>query len=184
MIAIMIDIAEDRTSVRFDKTAGKHWSLVQTRPRNEKYSARNCSVQGILTYLPLITKVEIHHRSRREFYLPMFPGYFFACPSHEEETLIRRDKCVWNLKVLSDPEEDDLLKDLKLVRESELLSRDHKLIVNPGLYEGQTVRLKRGPFKNSEVIVVHREDVSKIIVNLTFLGRNITVSCDADDLEY
>lgn len=123
-------------------------------------------------------------RSKREFHLPMFPGYYFACPSYEEETLIRRDKCVWNLKVLSEPEEESLLKDLKIVRECELLSQDHKLIVNPGLYEGQVVRLKRGPFKDQEVMVVRREDASRIVVNLNFLGRNITIPCNADDLDF
>ena len=168
----------------FVRVAGKHWSLVQTRPRNEKFSARNCSAQGILVYLPLIVKVEIHNRSKRELQLPMFPGYYFACPSYEEETLIRRDKCVWNLKVLSEPEEEELLKDLRIVRESELLARNHKLVVNPGICAGQTMKLKRGPFQNEEVIVERRDGISKVIVNLKILGRNITLTCEADDLEY
>lgn len=171
-------------SEKFVRIPGKHWSLVQTRPRNEKFSAGNCAAQGILVYLPLITKIQTHNRSRRESFLPMFPGYFFACPSYEEETLIRRDKCVCSLKVLSEPEEDDLLRDLKIVRESELLSREHKLVVNPGVCEGSTVRLKKGPFKSCEVIVARREGVSKVIVNLEFLGRNITLACEADELEY
>ena len=166
------------------KWEGKHWSLVQTRPRNEKFAAKNCSAQGILVYLPLITKVRIHNRSRRTHFLPMFSGYFFACPSYEEEALIKRDKCVWNLKILNEAEEDELLKDLRIVRESELLAKDHKLLVNPGICEGQMMRLKKGPFQSQEVLVVRREGVSKVIVNLNFLGRNITVSCEADDLEY
>ena len=179
-----MDFASYDFSEQFVRIPGKRWSLVQTRPRNEKFAAGNCTAQGILVYLPLITKIQIHNRSRRELFLPMFPGYFFACPSYEEETLIRRDKCVCNLKVLSESEEDDLLRDLKIVRESELLSREHKLIVNPGLCEGTAVRLKKGPFKSYEVIVARREGVSRVIVNLEFLGRNIAISCEADDLEY
>lgn len=181
---LKMDTEKDDISECFVRIPGKHWSLVQTRPRNEKFSSGNCAAQGILVYLPLITKVQNHNRNRRELYLPMFPGYYFACPNYEEETLIRRDKCVCNLKVLSEPEEDELLRDLMIVRESELLSREHKLIVNPGLCEGTTVRLKKGPFKSYEVIVVRREGVSKVIVNLDFLGRNITLACEADELEY
>ena len=179
-----MDTASEDISGRFVRLPGRHWSLVQTRPRTEKFAANSCKAQGIPVYLPLITKIQIHNRSRRELYLPMFPGYFFACPSYEEETLIRRDKCVCSLKVLCEPEEEELLRDLKIVRESELLSREHKLIVNPGLCEGTTVRLKKGPFKSQEVIVARREGVSKVIVNLEFLGRNITIACEADDLEY
>lgn len=166
------------------KWEGKHWSLVQTRPRNEKFSAKNCAAHGIMVYLPLITKVQIHKRSKRKFFLPMFSGYFFACPDYDEETLIRRDKCVWNLKVLNEAEEDELLKDLRIVRESELLAKDHLLVVNPGICEGQTMRLKKGPFQSQEVLVVRREGVSRVIVNLKFLGRNIAVTCEANDLEY
>ena len=180
----MNEVGSDSVFKSLVKWEGKHWSLVQTRPRNEKFSAANCAAQGILVYLPLVTKVKVHNRSERKFFLPMFPGYFFACPSYDEETLIRREKCVWNLKVLNESEEDELLKDLRIVRESELLAQYHKLIVNPGICEGQTVRLKRGPFQNEAVLVVRREGVSKVIVNLTFLGRNITVTCEADDLEY
>jgi len=180
----MKEAVSDSILASLVKWEGKHWSLVQTRPRNEKFSAGNCSAQGILVYLPLITKVQVHKRSERKFFLPMFAGYFFACPSYDEETLIRRDKCVWNLKVLNEAQEDELLKDLRIVRESELLARDHKLVVNPGICEGLTMRLKRGPFQSQEVLVVRREGVSKVIVNLNFLGRSITVACEAGDLEY
>ena len=184
MLFVMDEAVSDGVLEKLVKWKGKHWSLVQTRPRNEKFSAKNCSAQGILVYLPLITKVSIHNRSKRVHLLPMFSGYFFACPSYEEEALIRRDKCVWNLKVLNEAEEVELLTDLRIVRESELLAENHELMVNPGICEGQTMRLKKGPFQSQEVLVVRREGVSKVIVNLNFLGRNITVSCEADDLEY
>ena len=134
--------------------------------------------------MPLITKVEVHNRSERKILLPMFSGYYFACPDYEQETVIRRDKCVWNLQVLNEAQEEELLHDLRIVRESELLSEDHTMMVNPGICEGQTVKLKKGPFDGQEVLVIRREGISKVIVNLNFLGRNITVSCEACDLEY
>jgi transcription antitermination factor NusG len=166
------------------KHPGKHWSLVQTRPRNEKYAAQCCREQGIIVYLPLITKVEKHNRSVREFQLPMFPGYFFACPGFEEESLIRRDKCVYNLKVLSDCEEDRLLRDLLIVRESEILSVNHKLVVNPKLSAGDVVQFKKGPFRNYDVRVVKRADETRVVVDLEFLGRSLMLTCNADELIY
>ncbi len=174
----------DEVMAMFIPFPGKHWSLVQTRPRNEKYARQNIAGQGIITYLPLITRVEIHNRSSRKRVLPMFPGYLFACPSLEEETLIRRDKCVWNVRILNASEEEELLRDLQVVRKCELLSLNRKLVVNPQLQVGDTVRLKNGPFKNHEVIVARRENETKIIVNLNFLGRNVEIACNADDLVY
>ncbi len=174
----------DKVSLDFVKIPGKRWSLVQTRPRNEKYSAANLSRFGIITYVPLLTKIEVHNRSKRRLQLPMFPGYFFACPDLEEETQIRRDKCVWNLKVLNGAEEDLLLKDLKIVRQAELLSQERKLFINPGIKVGDTVTLKKGPFKNHDVIVAEREKETTLIVNLDFLGRNISVRCGADEVTF
>lgn len=166
----------------FEKLEGKHWSLVQTLPRNEKYAAAHCEMNGIVVYLPLITKLEIHNRSKRVLYLPMFPGYIFACPSKEEETDIRRNKSVWNLKVLSEVDEDGLLRDLEIVRQSEILSQKQQLVVNPGLQIGETYLIKKGPFKGQEVILARRKDAVNVVVNLYFLGRNIEFLCGADEL--
>jgi len=166
----------------FEKMEGKHWSLVQTRPKKEKITAAYCEGQGLIVYLPLVTKLEIHNRSKRVLHLPMFPGYLFACPNYEEESVIRREKGVWNLKVLSGLEEDELLRDLEIVRKSEILSQKQQLVVNPGLEIGETYKLKKGPFKDKDVVLVHRKDSVNVVVNLSFLGRNIEFLCGADEL--
>ena len=175
---------DDEVVQRLVKFPDKRWCLIQARPRKEKSSAQNCIGQGIITYIPLITKVEIHNRGKRELHLPMFPGYFFACLSLEEQTAVRRNGGVWGLRILSDYDEDALLRDLLKVRESELLSKQHKLIVNPGLRVGDVVRIKQGPFKNQEVIVVRRKDAAQVIVNLDFLGQNLELLLSADKLVY
>jgi len=166
----------------FEKIEGKHWSLVQTRPRNEKSAAAHLEMNGVVVYLPLITKLEIHNRSKRILHLPMFPGYVFACPNLEEETIIRRDQCVWQLKVLSEADEEGLLRDLEIVRQSEILSGQQNLVVNPGLRIGETYTVKQGPFKGQEVILVRRKDDVTVVVNLFFLGRNLEFMCGADEL--
>ena len=71
---------------------GRRWCLIQTRPRNEKWVCANLAAAGVKIYLPLLTKVETHHRSRRETKLPMFPGYLFGCADPEEEELIRGNR--------------------------------------------------------------------------------------------
>lgn len=112
----------------------------------------------------------------------MFPGYLFACASYDENLLIRKDRGIWNVKALSDVEEEGLLHDLKIVRESEILSQNHELVVNSGLKVGDTVHFKKGPFKGQDVIVVRRENALEVTVNLEFLGTNISVRCSAEEL--
>lgn len=168
----------------FVRMPERRWSFLQTRPRHEKQALKDLTAQGVIAYLPLMTKVEIHNRGKRERYLPMFQGYLFACPLQEEESVIRYNKYIWNFRKLSEGDEESLLKDLKIVRECELLSAEHKLIVNPQLKVGDTVFMKAGPFKNLEVIVLRRKNESSVIVNLMFFGRSIEILCNADDLTY
>ncbi len=180
-------IADEYTediSVFFRHNPERRWCLVQTRPRNEKCAERHLAGAGIIVYLPLITKIEIHNRARRETRLPMFPGYVFACSNLEEETRIRRSKVVWNLKKLSELEEESLIRDLKIVRMCEMQSTEHKLVVNPGLHEGDTVQVKSGAFKGQDAIVVRRVDELSVIINLYFFGRHVDMKWDADDLAY
>lgn len=174
----------DDISTFFRHIPEKRWSLVQTRPRNEKWAQQHLAIEGIIVYLPLIKKVEMHHRSRRETSLPMFPGYLFACPNLEEESRIRRNKAVWNLKPLSLPEEESLIQDLKVIRLCELQSAEHTLVINPGLHEGDTVQVKSGAFRGQNAIVVRRLDALSVIINLLFFNRNIEMRWDAGDLEY
>ena len=169
---------------RFKSFPDKRWCLVQTRPRNEKHAHQFLSASGILVYLPLITKVEIHNRSKRITLLPMFPGYVFACPNLEEETIIRRNKAVWNLKKLTVWEEETLLRDLQVVRRCEKQSAECKLVVNPELHPGDTVRIKSGTLKGQDAIVVRRENELTVIINLLFFNRHIQMHWHADDLTY
>lgn len=162
----------------------RRWSFFQTRPRHEKQAASDLAAAGLIVYLPLITKVEIHNRGKRERQLPMFQGYGFACPTIKEEEIIRRNKYVWHLKTLSHLEEESLLSDLRIVHQCEILSARHELIVNPQLKIGDKVFLKKGPFKMQEVIVVKRQNAANVIVNLDFLGQSIEIVCNADDLVY
>ena len=168
----------------FVRMPERRWRFLQTRPRHEKQALSDLTAQGLIVYLPLITKVEIHNRGKRERQLPMFQGYLFACPSLVEEPVIRHNKYVWNFRKLSEGDEESLIKDLKIVRECELLSAKHKLIVNPQLKVGDTVVMKTGPFKGLEVIVLRRKNESTVIVNLMFFGRSIEIQCNADDLTY
>lgn len=178
------DIAGDEILESFQKSPGRRWSLVLSRPRNEKWAEKTLAAAGIRVYLPLLTKVEMHNRSRRETRLPMFPGYLFACADRDEEAAIRINKCVWRLQALSEGEEAALIRDLRIVRMCELQSADHELAVNPGLQAGDTVRIKSGAFRGYEAIVVRRVDALSVIINLEFLGRNIDMRWEAGDLEF
>ena len=162
---------------------GKSWCLAMIRPRNEKFACVQLGNSGIIGYLPLLTRVTVHNRSKRETRLPMFPGYLFLCADQEEQTVIRCNQAVRQLRVLDEYEEESLLSDLRQVRRSELESASRELVVNPGLQTGDEVCVKTGAFRGERAIVVKREDALRVVINLNFLGRHIEMLWDAGDLE-
>lgn len=162
----------------------RRWCLVQTRPRNEKWTFRALVAEQKIVYLPLLTKVEMHNRSRRETLLPMFPGYLFACLDRDEKTAVGANRCVWRVQMLSETDEQSLIRDLKIVRKCELQSADHELVINPGLQAGDMVRIRSGAFRGQDAIVIRRVDALSVIINLDFLGRSIDMRWNAGDLVY
>ena len=162
---------------------GKNWCLAMIRPRNEKFACTQLGNAGVIGYLPLLTRVTVHNRSKRETRLPMFPGYLFLCADQEEQTIIRRNQAVRQLRVLDEYEEESLLADLRQVRRCELESAKCELVVNPGLQAGDMVQVKSGAFRGEHAIVVKREDALRVVINLNFLGRHIEMLWNADDLE-
>ena len=177
------EIVGDEILESLRKVSGKRWCLLLSRPRNEKWAAKTLEASGIRVYLPLLTKVEMHHRGRRETRLPMFPGYLFACAGRDEENVIRTNKCVRHVQTLSETDEDSLIRDLRIVRLCELQSARHELVVNPELRQGDAVRIKSGAFRGHDAIVVRRVDALSVIINLDFLGRSMDMRWEAGDLE-
>ena len=176
-------IVSDEILESFRKVSGKRWCLVLSRPRNEKWAAKTLEASGVRVYLPLLTKVEIHNRGRREARLPMFPGYLFACAGSAEESVIRANKCVWQVRTLSETDEEMLIRDLRIVRLCELQSARHELVVNPELRQGDTVRIRSGAFRGHDAVVVRRVDALSVVINLEFLGRSMDMRWEAGDLE-
>lgn len=180
----MINLMErDKTDPPFVKLDNHRWALVTTRPRNEKKACAQLLGEGIKCYLPLLTKTVVHNRSKRVTKSPMFPGYVFACPDIEQETLIRRNSLVCSLKVLQEAEESAFIHDLNVVYRCEQQSANQELVVNPGLYPGQTVTIRSGPFQGNEVVILKRTDDINVIVNLYFFEQNIELKLSAHELE-
>ena len=69
------------------------------------------------------------------------------------------------------------------MRRCELESARRELVVNPGLQVGDVVQVKSGAFRGERAVVIRREDALRIVINLNFLGRNIEMLWNADDLE-
>lgn len=162
---------------------GRSWGFAYVKSRTEKKFRTKLSAMGISCYLPLLHKMRVHHREKILSEIPMFSGYVFLCPDPVVITEIRRQTEVVGLNVLEGTVETEFIRELNLVRKLELLASTRKVVINPGLYPGQTVRVTSGPFRDTEVIVLRRVNEIYMIVNLRLLGRSCECKIAANELK-
>ncbi len=161
----------------------KIWVPIRTKSRREKKLAEYCHAQAMRYYLPLLKKIHKYGKRRREFFLPMFPGYIFCCLSDEDfAQLVLSHSVLFKVKV-NEIEEPLLLEELRGIRVFEQLAQEQKIEVKPELVEGTPVEISTGPFRGLSGIVQKRKKRALISVNVEILGHSVSVEVDADELE-
>ena len=165
-----------------DPESHPQWFAVYTTSRHEKKVAQHLTQRGIEFYLPLYkSKRKWSDGSRVTLDLPLLPGYLFV---H-----IRRSERVRVLDVpgalavvggngrepvpLPDEAIDALRSGLHL-RHAE----PHALLA-----VGQRARICSGALAGMEGIVVRKKNGLRVVLNLGYIQRSVSVEVAAEDLE-
>lgn len=157
---------------------GKQWYALQIRQRFEKVVATHLQHKGYEEYLPM-------YRSRRrwsdrvkEIELPLFPGYIFC-------RFDVRDR----LPILIIPGVMSVVSfggAALSVDEQEISTVQH--IVNSGMpygphpfmSTGTPIRVRYGPLRGLEGLILEVRNSYQLIVSVTLLSRSVSVAIDRD----
>jgi transcription antitermination factor NusG len=162
--------------------SGANWYALYTAPRHEKRVADQISRQGIACFLPLYRSVRRWKDRRKELALVLFPGYVFVRMSLQHR-----------LRVLQLPGAVRLVtfngKPASLP-EAEIESLRHHLSCfgnvepHPYLSVGRRVRVRSGPLKGLEGIILRTKDRCRIVLSIHLIMRSVAVEVDGSDLEF
>ena len=164
-----------------DPARDERWAVLYTYSRREKLVARACEYLGVRHYLPLYE----HHTGtmrRRSYFLPLFPGYLFACLDHESRTDVLQSGAVFRL--IWPGRQDVLLSELRQIRTALEASVD--LVVGPVVEKGALVRVVNGPLTGVEGLVKSRRRRGRrerLLLNVSILGRSVSTEIDLRDVE-
>ncbi|MFQ5713972.1 MAG: UpxY family transcription antiterminator [Candidatus Scalinduaceae bacterium] len=160
------------------------WYAVHTRSRHEKQVDSLLSDKGVETFLPLINTLS-RRRDRKKFVdIPLFPGYIFVHMDEDEEHIsnIRYTRGVARILGTDTdrptPIPDKQILDIKTIIESKV-----KLDPFPYLKKGTRVRVKSGPLKGVEGILVERKGSYKIVIRIDLLQRGAAAEVYIADIE-
>ena len=157
-----------------------HWIAFYTLARREKDLMRKLEAAHVPFYAPLIPR-RLHTAGGRvrHSYVPLFPGYVFA-PVDDEQ---RRDALATNTvaRWLPIPDEELLVCDLRAIKR--LIDSEHPLTPEARIEPGQFVRVKSGPLRGVEGIVLKRRGEQRLMVAVRFLNQGASIELEDVDVE-
>jgi transcriptional antiterminator RfaH len=157
-------------------TATHQWAVLHVRPRCEKKIADYCASRNISFYLPLLHKSHRYGGRTRSFDSPLFSGYVFALVDPMEKSHLRQHQRVAN--ILDVHNQKTLLHQLEQIK----CALDNQAAVElfPHLAAGMKVTVQAGPLKGVEGYIERLKNKTKIILNVDFIQKAISVEVNAE----
>ena len=149
------------------KETARKWYVVNTKPRKEEFVRRQLELKNIRAFCPLISDYRCTNTGMTPVLKPLFPGYLFVSIALD----IDYYKVRWLpgvKKLMGSGEQpvplDDGVVDFLMERADE-----NSVIKRKTFRKGDTVRVRRGPFKG--LVGIIEKDTSphervKVLLNL------------------
>lgn len=156
-----------------------NWWVARTMSRNEKILAQMLCQREIPYFLPLLEKVSKRRGRRIKSLLPLFSGYLFFCGDQETRLQVLTTNRV--AQVIEVIDQDKLIGDLSQIHRA--LNAGLPIDPHPGLTPGKRCRVVTGLLEGAEGVLLRRNNISRILLQVDILGQAAAVEIDADFLE-
>jgi transcription antitermination factor NusG len=155
------------------------WRVIQTRPRQEKALSRTLAAARI-EHDPLLVRRQARHGGRRRWVeTPLFPSYLVIRGPREHAFFAMETKRA--ARIIDVDDQRRFEAELEQIRTA--LSTGAEMDPFPHLARGVRARVSRGPLKGVEGIVEDRPSVDRLILEITALGRAVSLEIDPGLLE-
>lgn len=162
------------------QSTSEPWWVMYTLSRQEKKLMRQLERLEIPFYGPTIARRYRAANGRlRTSIEPLFSNYVFVCG---EERARYGAVCTGSVsRWMPVPNPLDLVADLRQIRE--LIATEAPLAPEQRIEAGNRVRVKTGPFKGFEGIVIRRENQIRLLVSVRYMGQGASVALDDCQLD-
>ena len=162
--------------------SGTNWYALYTAPRHEKRVADQIGRQGIACFLPLYRSVRRWKDRRKELALVLFPGYVFVRMSLEHR--LRVLQLPGAVRLVTFNGQPASLPEAEIESLQHHLSCSGNVEPHPYLSVGRRVRVRSGPLKGLEGIILRTKDRCRIVLSIHLIMRSVAVEVDDSDLEF
>jgi transcription antitermination factor NusG len=159
-----------------------HWYSVYTRPRHEKHVLQELSDKHIEAFLPTY-KVRRRWSDRYKIVEePLFKGYLFVNVEYDRRyrDTLRPYGAVAFVSFNGEPV---IVPEVEIEAIRRLVTCELPYSPHPYLKVGRKVRVKFGPLKGCEGILVRKKNLARLVVSVNLLQQSVSAEIDADCVE-
>jgi transcription antitermination factor NusG len=161
----------------------KCWYAIHTQSRHEKVVRDELTSKGIETYLPVFHSWHEWKDRRKRVELPVFSGYVFARFCDSPEIRLRVLRTTGAARILGNGDGIEPVPDSELETVRRMLVGSETCVLHPFLREGAWVRVRRGPLKGIEGLLVEFKSRGRLVVSVNLLAQSVAMEAEHGDIE-
>ena len=159
------------------------WYAVYTRSHFEKRVAAELAAKHIENYLPVVEEWHQWKDRRKMVDVPVFPGYVFARFRDSTAARLQVLKAAGTVRILGQAERIEPIPEVEIESIRRLLKANVPCFAHPFLREGAWVRVKRGPLKDVEGLLVRVKSKTRLVLSISLLSQAVATEIDIADVE-
>lgn len=159
------------------------WYAVHVRSNFEKRVAQELGAKGVESYLPAFRELHNWKDRKKMIEVPLFPGYVFTrfTDTYQSRVSVLRTSGV--VRILGVNESIEAIPVSEIESVQRLITAEVPLMTHPLLREGASVRIRRGPLKDVEGLLVRVKGESRLVLSVQLLSRSVSTEVDVSDVE-
>jgi len=162
---------------------GRSWYAVHTRSNFERRVALELEQKGIETFLPVFHEIHRWKDRKKAVEIPYFSCYVFARIEDVAEKRLDILRTAGALRILGAGCEIEPIPEFEIDRLERLVQSNLSAFAHPFLKEGSHVRVKAGPLRGIEGLLVEVKNQNRLILSLNLLARSVATEIDLCDVE-
>jgi transcription antitermination factor NusG len=157
------------------------WYVVYTSANHEKRVQMQLQERNVESLLPLYEERRRWKDRTKRLQLPVFPGYVFVRLALRDRLQVLRIPGVARLVGFNGDPVPLSESDIAALRTA--LDRQSILQPHPYLTVGRRVRIKGGPLKGMEGILIRKKNIFRLVVSIPLISRSASVEIDTAYVE-
>lgn len=166
--------------LQFEAQLG-HWIAAYTRSRHEAVVASQFQQKGLDALLPTYRRLSRWSDRIRRTNAPLFPGYVFVRVTEGQHHRVLQTGGVVSIVCRSGkpvPLSDGDVEKLRVCTENPAFVEPH-----PFLRVGQRVRVKHGPFRGWEGVLVEKKNSTRLVLTVDQIMKSVSIDISGADIE-